>query len=43
MANIKIYKSRIAYFALALNVNEISTFQIVNLEKVGQGHALQLF
>ena len=29
-------------FALALTVNEILTFEIFGLEKVGQGHGVQL-
>ena len=43
MANIKIYKScSVHFFALALTVSNKLTFQIVDLEKVGQGHVVQL-
>ena len=35
MANITIYKS---IFALALTVSNILTFQMLDLQKVGQGH-----
>ena len=38
MANIKIYKCRHMLFGLSPTVSEILTFQIVDLQKVGEGH-----
>ena len=42
MANIKIYKSRWIYFELALTVSDILTFQMFELQKVGQGHGIYI-
>ena len=35
-------KDESCIFVLALTVNEILTFEIFNLKKIGQGHGLQL-
>ena len=42
MVIVKIYKSFPHIIAQAFPVNEILTFKILYLEKVGQGHGLQL-
>ena len=42
MAHVKIYKSLPHIFALAFTISEIYKFEIVYLEKVGQGRGLRL-
>ena len=41
MAIVKLYKSHVMHFVTALTVSEILTFQICDLEKLGQSHELQ--
>ena len=44
MTDIKIYKKKLSrIIALALTVNEILTFEIFDMGKVGQSHRLQPF
>ena len=42
MANIKIYKIRSLYFALARTASDILIFQICYLQKLGQGLEISL-
>ena len=42
IANMKNYKSRSVYFALAVTISKTLTFQNFDFEKVGQSHGPQV-